>query len=124
MIKTTETEFYKKDKPLFTSGIQGPKGEAGPEHTPIEGYILNKNVSCLNCKYFVPSKERMMNEWPTLEECSHKENINVSYTYKGKHETPAWEPQMKNKRLDCELFEKKIPIMQKIKIRLGIMNDN
>ena len=107
MIKTTETEFYKKIDDNLSVGVR----------TPIDGYKMNENVACTNCKYF---KHHYNDSWTDWDECRHKENTHYTYDHKGKHANRIWEPEQKNKKLDCELWEEKVSIFRKIKIRLGI----
>ena len=108
MIKTTETEFYKKIDDNLSVGVR----------TPIEGYEMNENVACTDCKYYKYHNE--FGEWEYWEECKHEKNTHYTYDYKGKHTNRIWSPKQKNKRLDCGLWEEKISIFRKIKIRLGI----
>ena len=84
--------------------------------TPLSGYTFNENVSCTNCKYFKIN----YNEWGDEEICKHKENIYYTYDHIGKHGHVLWDPKIKNKLLNCELWEEKKNIFQKIKIKLGV----
>ena len=119
MQKYTTTEFVKGDAPLFYSK-QITEDFGVTVSVPIDGYTMNENVSCSDCKYYKEKQHHNEGGYsPTEEICSHKENATYIYDYKGKHEHKIWEPQARNVRLDCELWEKKIPFIQKVKIRLG-----
>jgi len=87
--------------------------------TPIDGYTFNEDVSCLKCKYF--KEENVgIDGWGIEEKCKHKENVFYTYDHTGRHGHILWEPKTKNKLLNCELYEEKKNIFQKIKVRLNI----
>ena len=120
MIKTTTIEFNKGDAPLFyVKDIDSENSIT--KRTPIDGYTPNENVSCLKCKFYNTKTHHNDGGYsPTIETCTHEENTHYTYDYEGKHKHFIWEPQSKNDKLDCELWEQKKSVMQKIKIRLGI----
>ncbi len=117
-IEVNEREFYKKDAPIFYDP-KGPKGHQG-EHTPIENKIVKRAVACYDCSFY--NKEHFdYGNFMIPDECTHKENIQYTYDYKGRHAKRAWSPERKNSTLDCEFWEKKKTIYQKIKVSLGFI---
>ena len=87
---------------------------------PIDGYTLNKNVTCSSCKYFVEEKYGI-GAWDIYpEHCTHKENNHYTYDYQGKHENLIWEPEDRNADGTCELWEKKISFVKKMQIKLNL----
>ncbi len=79
--------------------------------------IKRESVSCDNCMYYKLHKS----SYGDLESCKHPENTHFTYDHRGKHSHIIWEPQNKNKALNCEFWEQKKTIMQKIKLKLGFM---
>jgi len=84
--------------------------------TPFSGYTFNGGVSCKNCKYFKIDYD----DWGDREMCRHKENTGYAYNHTGKCRYFLWDPKTKNKLSNCELWEEKKNIFQKIKIKLGV----
>jgi hypothetical protein len=109
-IEINESEFYSKNSNM-------PKNNG--EHTSIEGCTINTNVSCVNCKHYKAEYFDYSN-FIIPEECKHPENIHYTYDYKGRHSHRIWKPYEKNRTLDCEFWEEKQTVYQKIMVRLGI----
>lgn len=111
MIKTNITEFYSKTEQtedVKQSNIE-PVVTVHPDISKVTG-------ACINCAWY----KYHASSYGDSEACKHVENVNYTYDHRGKHGHVIWQPEDKNKKLNCEYFEQKIPFMQKIKIKLGL----
>jgi hypothetical protein len=115
MIDTNTTEFYTKDEAKSSTIKYEDIDEIIKDIVPEEE-VPKENVSCNNCKHYRLSKS----SYGDTESCKHPENTHYTYNHKGKHAHIIWEPADKNKTLNCEFWEQKESILQKVKIRLGI----
>ena len=120
MIKKTISEFYTKEtenNASYDDFINDTKLELGDNYWKKPVPEIPKELgACVNCEYY----KKTNHTYHTTESCNHPDNTDYTYDYKGKHAQMIWQPEDKNKKLDCNLFEKKVPLMQRIKVRLGL----
>lgn len=106
MIKKSVHEFYTK---------KNIKTEAKTANNKVI-HSNSKSGSCVECRHF----KYYSSAYGSSEACKHPENVYYTYNYKGKHAHIIWEPKDKNKNINCEFWEKKESVLQKIKARISI----